>query len=149
MTLSVAAPPDRSEVTARAVAFVAAHRDEAELLGATLADLSNQPDAFATALTAGLERLADPDYLAGQQRVAPGIGAVHGVRWPLLAAVQRGFRTATKGDPETPLLFLADRLFRERELEAALVRLRPARADPRPRDGADLAAPAPRRPRGG
>ena len=63
--------------------------------------------------------LADPEYLAGQQRVAPGIGAVHGVRWPLLAAVQRGFRNALDGrSPATPLLFIADRLFREPELEA-------------------------------
>ena len=108
----------RSETTARAVAFVAAHRDPAEALGASLADLSNDPDAFATTFTAGLGLLADPEYLAGQRRVAPGIGAIHGVRWPLLAAVQRGFRNATRGDRPTSLLFLADRLFRERELEA-------------------------------
>ncbi len=112
------AAPTQSEVTARAVAFVAAHRDPAEALGASLADLSNDPDAFATALTRGLAYLADPDYLAGQQRIAPGIGAVHGVRWPLLAAVQRGFRNATRGERPTQLLFVADRLFRERELEA-------------------------------
>ena len=74
--------------------------------------------ASPTALTAGLADLADPEYLAGQQRVAPGIGAIHGVRWPLLAAVQRGFRNASKGAPATPLLFIADRLFHERELEA-------------------------------
>ena len=110
--------PTQSEVTARAVAFVAERRDPAEALGRSLAELSNDPDAFATALSAGLADLADPDYLAGQQRIAPGIGAVHGVRWPLLAAVQRGFRNATRGDRPTPLLFLADRLFRERELEA-------------------------------
>ena len=68
--------------------------------------------------TKGLASLADPEYLAGQQRIAPGIGAIHGVRWPLLAAVQRGFRNASKGSPSTPLLFIADRLFHERELEA-------------------------------
>jgi 3-methyladenine DNA glycosylase AlkD len=39
------------------------------------------------------------------------------VRWPLLAAVSRGFRTATRRDPAAPLLFLADRLFHERHLE--------------------------------
>jgi 3-methyladenine DNA glycosylase AlkD len=50
--------------------------------------------------------------------VAPGIGDVHGVRWPLLAAVERGFRQATRNDRPTTLLFIADRLFRERELEA-------------------------------
>ena len=112
------AAPATSDVTARAVAFVAAHRDPAEELGASLADLSNDPDAFAKALTRGLAALADPEYLAGQQRIAPGIGAVHGVRWPLLAAVSRGFRNATRGDRPTPLLFIADRLYHERELEA-------------------------------
>jgi 3-methyladenine DNA glycosylase AlkD len=110
--------PTQSEVTARAVAFVAERRDPAEALGTSLAELTNDPDAFAAALRRGLADLADPDYLAGQQRVAPGIGAVHGVRWPLLAAVQRGFRNATRGDRPTTLLFIADRLFHEVELEA-------------------------------
>jgi 3-methyladenine DNA glycosylase AlkD len=104
--------------TARAIAFVAGHRDPAEALGTALAELTNDPDAFASALTAGLAALADPDYRAGQQRIAPGIGSIHGVRWPLIAAVQRGFRTVTERDRPTPLLFIADRLFRERELEA-------------------------------
>jgi 3-methyladenine DNA glycosylase AlkD len=110
--------PARSEVTERAVAFVAAHRGRAEALGTALAEFTNDPDGFATALTAGLRPLADPEYLAGQQRIAPGIGLVHGVRWPLLAAVSRGFGNATRGDRPTPLLFVADRLFREQELEA-------------------------------
>jgi 3-methyladenine DNA glycosylase AlkD len=110
--------PARSETTERAVAFVAAHREPAEALGMALAEFTNDPDGFAAALTAGLRSLADPGYLAGQQRVAPGIGPVHGVRWPLLAAVSRGFRHATRGDRPTPLLFIADRLFREPELEA-------------------------------
>jgi 3-methyladenine DNA glycosylase AlkD len=108
----------RSEATARAVAFVATHRDPAEALGASLAELTNDPDAFAAAFSDGLAHLADFEYRAGQQRIAPGIGAVHGVRWPLLAAVGRGFRNATKGERPTPLLFIADRLYRERELEA-------------------------------
>lgn len=116
--MATAPAPTASEATARAVAFVATHRGPAETLGAALADLTNDPDAFAHALTRGLATLADPEYLAGQQRIAPGIGAIHGVRWPLLAAVARGFRTATRGDRATPLLFIADRLFRERELEA-------------------------------
>jgi 3-methyladenine DNA glycosylase AlkD len=113
------APPASatSETTTRSVAFVAAHRDAAEALGTSLAELSNDPDGFATALTRGLAGLADPEYLAGQQRVAPGIGPVHGVRWPLIAAVSRGFRNATRGDRPTPLLFIVDRLFHERELE--------------------------------
>jgi 3-methyladenine DNA glycosylase AlkD len=108
----------RSEVTARAVAFVAAHRDEAEALGVSLAEFSNDPDGFAAALHTGLARLADPEYLEGQRRIAPGIGSVHGVRWPLMAAVARGFRNTTRHDRPTPQLFIADRLFRETELEA-------------------------------
>ena len=118
MMTATAIEPLASSATAHAVAFVASHRDPAEALGASLAELTNDPDGFATALTHGLRALADPDYHAGQQRVAPGIGAIHGVRWPLLAAVQHGFRNVTKRDRVTPLLFIADRLFRETELEA-------------------------------
>ena len=116
-TATTARPAPASEVTARAVEFVAEHKPAAEALGASLADLVNDPDAFAAALTAGFERLADPEYLAGQQRVAPGIGPVYGVRWPLMAAVSRGFRNATRHERPTPLLFLADRLFAETHLE--------------------------------
>ncbi len=107
-----------SDVTARAVAFVEAHRPAAGSLGTALAELTPDPEAFAIALRRGLAALADPEYLAGQQRIAPGIGTVHGVRWPLLAAVARTFKGATRHDPATPLLFVADRLFREEELEA-------------------------------
>ena len=114
----MATPATGSEVTARAVAFVAAHREPAERLGTSLADSLNDPDGLALALRHGLETLADPEYLEGQRRIAPGIGAIHGVRWPLLAAVERGFRDATKGERPTPLLFIADRLFEERQLEA-------------------------------
>jgi 3-methyladenine DNA glycosylase AlkD len=102
----------------RAVTLVAARRTSAEALGRGLAEFIGDPDAFADALRVGLAGLADPDYLAGQRRVAPGLGPVHGVRAPLLAAVGRGFRTETRRDPATPLLFLVDRLFREPELEA-------------------------------
>ncbi len=113
-----AAPIARSEATAHAVAFVGAHRERAEALGTELAESSNDPDGFAAALTVGLADLADPAYLAGQQRIAPGIGAIHGVRGPLLTAVGRGFRNATRGERPTLLLFIADRLFHEPALEA-------------------------------
>ena len=93
--------------------------------------------------SAGLQSLADPEYLEGQQRVAPGIGPVYGVRWPLMAAVARGFRGATREVRPRPLLFVADRLFREDRPRAALVRVRPPRAHARPGPGAHLAAPAP------
>lgn len=111
------APRPPSPVTARAVAFVADRKPAAEALGTRLGDLVNEPEAFAMALQAGLVALADPEYLEGQQFVAPGLGPTHGVRWPLLAAVIRGFKGATRKDPPTPLLFLADRLYREPHLE--------------------------------
>ena len=107
-----------SPVTARAVAFVADHKAAAESLGHSLAEHINDPDAFAAALRVGLEELADPEYLEGQHVVAPGLGPTLGVRWPLLAAVIRGFRQETRRDRPTSLLFLADRLYREEPLEA-------------------------------
>ncbi len=106
-----------SPATARAVAFVADHKPAAEALGTGLAESVNDPETFARTLTAGLQALADPDYLAEQQRVAPGVGPVYGVRWPLSAAVARTFRAATRQDRATSLLFIADRLFREDHLE--------------------------------
>lgn len=107
----------QSSTTARAIAFVAERRAPAEALGVALSEWINEPDAFAVRLREGLAILSDPEYLDGQRRIAPGIGALFGVRWPLLAAVQRGFCIGTKGIRPTPLLFLADRLFREAELE--------------------------------
>lgn len=115
MTTSTARPA--SAATAHAVAFVAEHKAAAESLGAGIADHIHDPDAFAAALQKGLAGLADPEYLEGQQFVAPGLGTTHGVRWPLIAAIVRGFRTATRRDRPTTLLFLADRLFREPHLE--------------------------------
>jgi len=107
-----------SEVTVRAIAFVAAHKPAAEALGMALADLTPDPDAFAVALRRGLASLADPEYHAGAERIAPGIGLTHGVRWPLIDAVSRALLQATRNDPATPLLFVADRLLREPELES-------------------------------
>ena len=109
--------PQTSPITARTVAFVAERRASAEALGVGLSELVNEPDAYTARLRAGLIGLADPEYLDGQRRIAPGIGPLFGVRWPLLAAVQRGFRLGTRAIRPTPLLFLADRLFREAELE--------------------------------
>lgn len=117
MTATAVAPPPGA-TTARATAFVAAHRARAEELGRTLADHAGDPSALATALRESLASLADPEYLAGQRRVAPGIGTLHGVRSPLLASLARGFRAETRHDPAMPLLDVAQRLLREPELEA-------------------------------
>ena len=97
-----------SRTTQRAVALVAERRPLAEELGRELAPLTDEPDAFAATLRDGLVNLADDDYRDGQQRVAPGIGPIHGVRWPLLAAIERGLRNATRGERTTPFLALAD-----------------------------------------
>ncbi len=120
MTPTAVAEPEAptSAATAHAVAFVAAHRDEAERLGAALAEQVTDPDAFAAALTRAFERLADPAYRDAQAVVAPGIGRVHGVRWPLQAALGRGFKAATTGDASATLLFVADRLFHDEYLES-------------------------------
>jgi 3-methyladenine DNA glycosylase AlkD len=115
MTSAVA---EASPTTQRAVAFVAARKPQAEALGTALAEHIGDPDAFATALRRAFEALADPEYQDGMRYVAPGIGTVHGVRRPLLAAVARGFRQETRRDRPTSLLFIADRLFQEPHLEA-------------------------------
>jgi len=107
-----------SPTTERARRFVAANVVRAETLGREVADRIQDPAAAVAVLEAGLAGLGDPDYLEGQRRVAPGIGALHGVRWPLMAAVGRAFRDATRKDPTTPILLLADRLLREERLEA-------------------------------
>jgi len=114
MTTSVA--PAR--ITADAEILVDDRRAQAEGLGRRLADDLNDPDAFAETLRDGLAALSDPAYLAGQRRVAPGIGDLHGVRWPLIEAVKRGFRDATKRERTSSWLFAADRLLREPKLEA-------------------------------
>jgi 3-methyladenine DNA glycosylase AlkD len=107
----------RSKVTARAVALVAERRPMAEALGRRLAELVADPDEFAATLSEGFAGLADPEYLDGQRRVAPGIGRLFGVRWPLNAATERGFRAATRRSPTAGLLEVAARLFAEPELE--------------------------------
>lgn len=101
-----------------AVAYVGERRATARSLGARLADDLHDPEALAAALRVGLEGLGDPAYRDGQRLVAPGLGAIHGVRSPLLAALSRGFRAATRRDRATSLLFVADRLLREEHLEA-------------------------------
>ena len=106
-----------SAATERANAFVEARLADAAALGRSLGDLVNDPDAFVGALEAGFERLADPEYQEGQHFIAPGLGPVLGVRRPLMAAAERGLRTATRGVSPSALLFVADRLFRSEPLE--------------------------------
>ncbi len=106
-----------SETTLRARAFVAAHLDAATALGRTAGDLAANPAEVAAAIRAGLPVLADPEYLDGQRRIAPGLGPTLGVRNPLLTAVTRGLRARTRRDRPGALLDIADHLLRDQVLE--------------------------------
>ncbi len=106
-----------SDITARAVSLVAARKPAAERLGAHVAELTADPDAFTRALAAGFADLSDEEYREGSRRIAPGIGPIYGVRWPLSAAVERSFRAATRGERPAGYLELAERLFAEPQLE--------------------------------
>ena len=110
-------PTAVSPATERATAFVGDRRPRAEAIGRDLAELTGDPASFAAALRAGLAELADPEYVEGQRRVAPGIGSVLGVRWPLIEAVKRGFREATRRERTSTWLFVADRLLDDPHLE--------------------------------
>ncbi len=101
----------------RSQAFVGAHLDAATALGRGAGDSAQDPAGIAAALAAGLPALADPEYLAGQRRVAPGIGELLGVRNPLLSAVTRGLRASTAHDRPSTLLDIADHLGRQGPLE--------------------------------
>ena len=111
-------PATTSPITARAIELVADRLPDAEDLGRRLAEETGDPDRFADVLRTGLAALGDPEYLAGQRRIAPGIGDLHGVRWPLIEAIKRGFRQATRGERTSGWLFIADRLLGEPKLEA-------------------------------
>jgi len=99
--------------TERARALVAARKDLALALGRRAGDFVNEPANLVAMVRAGLEELADPEYLAGQRTIAPGIGPQLGVRQPLLTAVSRGLRAATRRDRATSVLDVATALLRE------------------------------------
>jgi 3-methyladenine DNA glycosylase AlkD len=106
-----------SAATIRARALVAERMPAAEALGRAAGEAAPEPAAAVEILHLGLAGLADPEYLAGQQRIAPGIRLVLGVRGPLLHAVSRGIRAATRRDRSAALLDLAGRMLDERPLE--------------------------------
>ncbi|HEX5827471.1 MAG TPA: DNA alkylation repair protein [Candidatus Limnocylindrales bacterium] len=106
-----------AETTERARVFVAAHKPEAAALGRDAGELVHDPADLVDTLRAGLEPLADPEYLEGMQRVAPGIGPILGVRQPLLRAVAQGLRAATRRDRPDTVLDVADHLLRGDLLE--------------------------------
>ena len=115
--------PRLSAVTVASRAFVEAHLPEAQRLGKDLADLLDDPDAFATALRAGLERLGDEAYRTGQLFIAPGLQPddAIGVRLPLLRAVISGLRRASRSASPDSLLWAGDRLLHNAPLEVRLI----------------------------
>jgi len=106
-------------VTARAHALVAERLPLARGLGESLEDLIAYPEEFVAALRDGLQLLADDAYARELERVAPGGGAVIGVRQPLLAAVTRQLRRALRETSPALALNLAERLAAEKEREFA------------------------------
>jgi 3-methyladenine DNA glycosylase AlkD len=110
-----------SETTVRAQALVAERLPTARGLGESLGELVDQPEEFVTLARVGLTALADEPYRAEQARVAPGTGAVFGVRNPLLAAVARQLMAALKGGSDASALWLAERLVIEPEREFTIL----------------------------
>ena len=106
-----------SETTLASNTFVAEHLSAATALGERLADLVGQPDELVTAIREGFESLADPAYVEGQHRVAPGLGPVVGVRLPLMDAVHRAFKRGTRKTSTSLLLDVAGRLLAEETVE--------------------------------
>ena len=89
-----------------------------------------------------------PSTATGSSAVAPGHRARARRARPLLAAVSRALPDATRRRRRRPLLYVADRLFREPRARGPLARVRHARAPRRRRARTDLAAPPPGRARG-
>jgi 3-methyladenine DNA glycosylase AlkD len=113
----VTATPAPSTTTQRARAFVTERLPIARALGREAGDRVQDPRTAVDVLLAGLRGLADPEYLEGQRRVAPGIGTILGVRQPLLAAVSGGLKATTRRDHADTLLDLAARLVAEEPVE--------------------------------
>ena len=106
-----------SPVTSAARVLVAERLPAARLIGARLADLIDDPEAFVARAAADLAALADPACRDGQQFVAPGIGPTLGVRTPLLEGVVVGLHGAARGVRPARLLAVADALARAEILE--------------------------------
>ena len=110
-----------SDISLRAQALVAERLPAARGLGEALGELVDQPEEFVAVAREGLTTLADEPYRAEQGRVAPGSGAVFGVRNPLLAAVSRQVRASLKQGSPSSALWLAERLVTEPEREFTLI----------------------------
>ena len=102
----------------RAASVLARHEARAAELGTALAELVDDPTAFAANLASAFRAVADPEYRDGQRSIAPGIGPTHGVRTPLQVAIRRAFEKASRRTSSSELLYVADRLLHVPEREA-------------------------------
>ncbi|MGD8684867.1 MAG: hypothetical protein PVG27_13050, partial [Chloroflexota bacterium] len=116
-----------SEASAKAAAFVSAHRAQASALGERLAELTEDPDTFLATLTDGLTALADRDYLAMATRACPETPARYVVRGPLAEAIARPIRRALREGSSVSALRLAHRLAAADHRDLRLHALEPLR----------------------
>ena len=116
-----------SEASSKAAAFVSAHLEEAAALGAELAVLVDEPDAYLKRLTEGLVALSDPDYLAAVTRACPETPARYALRGPLTAAMSKPVKAALREGSSMPALMLAQRLAEADHRDLRLHALEPLR----------------------
>ena len=113
-----AMPAATSQITERADAFVA-DAGPTPRPSAGASPTSRRPGALRRRLRdrpRGARRSRVPRRAAADRA---GDRRLHGVRWPLIEAVKRGFRETRRGrERTTRWLFVADRLLREPKLEA-------------------------------
>ena len=84
--------------------WAATMREEKDLMKELLAGLPLEPDAAKVVdlITKAFERLADRGaYYDAMQTVIPGVGAIYGVRVPLLRELAKGVRGAYRQDQES------------------------------------------------
>jgi 3-methyladenine DNA glycosylase AlkD len=117
MTAATAPTRRESPATARGRQLVADRKEAAIALGLAAGEHVHDPDTLVTTLRAGLPSLADPEYLDGMRTIVPGVGPALGVRLPLLRAVGRGLRAASRGVRASEHVDVAARLVRESLVE--------------------------------
>ena len=99
-----------SEARTKANAFVSEHLEAASALGARLAELTDEPDAYLASLRAGLEALTEPSYLQLVTRACPQTPARYMVRGALADAIARPVKRALNESSSMAALQLAHRL---------------------------------------
>lgn len=120
-----------SEDKSSGTVLVTAHLALATTLGLELAELTEEPDAFVAALTAGLPSITDPEHLRAITRACPDAPARFAIRRPLGEALLRPIRRALRETSSISALRLAKRLSETDHRDLRLYALPPlARALP-------------------